>query len=355
MEPIVKNEIRLDIVFKLVKDNWRKFLVVVSIAFALAAVMVLCIPRYYVVSTMLAPEYSDDGSMKGALGNAATFLGVNLSSNSGEAIVPELYPYVIGSTEFLVSLMDVPVESHDGAFKGTYAEYFLTQVKQPWWTKLMAKVKSVFQGRIEPFNNSDPYKVNPFRLTKAEAKLIKSISSSIGCSVEKETGIITLNVEAQDPLIAATMTNVLKERIQDVVTNYRTAKIKEKLSYFTSLSDSAYNSYVMAQKSYAEFYDKHQGVSRQIYKIEIMRLENEMTMSFNMYNSLYQQKLMAEAELLSNTPVFTTLQNATVPVQPTGPKRKIIVLATSFLSALLYLFYLVMRNTYCVSEKKDND
>ena len=151
------------------------------------------------------------------------------------------------------------------------------------------------------------------------------------------------------------MTNILKERIQNVVTDYRTAKLKEKLSYFTNLSDSAYNDYVIAQKCYAEFYDKHQGVSRQAYKVEIMRLENEMTMSFNMYNTLYQQKLMAEAELLSNTPVFTTLQNVTVPVQPTGPKRKIIVLAMSSVSLLLYLFYLVMCNMYAVGEKKEND
>lgn len=350
MEPIIKNEIRIDLVFKLIKDNWKNFLIVGALTFVFTTAIVFCIPRYYVAKAMFAPEYSNTNPMNGALGSAAAFLGVDISSSAGDAIIPEFYPHIIRSTDFLVSLMDVPVENNDGTFKGTYSDYLITQVKIPWWSKLFAKVKRLFVKKTESLNRSDSYRINPFKLTKAENNLLKSLSASISCDVDKETGIITLAVKAQDPLVAATMTNVLKERIQDVVVDYRTAKSKEKLSYFTMLCDSAYNDYELAQREYADYYDKHQGLSRQIYKIEVQRLENEMTQAFAMYNSLNQQRVMAESELLAYTPVFTTLQNVTVPIQPAGPKRKLIVFAMCLVSALLYLSVLVVRNSYCANE-----
>lgn len=57
MEPIVKNEIRLDLVFGLIKKNWKKFVLVMSVTAAVTIALVLCVPRYYVAKVVLAPEY----------------------------------------------------------------------------------------------------------------------------------------------------------------------------------------------------------------------------------------------------------------------------------------------------------
>lgn len=60
-----------------------------------------------------------------------------------------------------------------------------------------------------------------------------------------------------------------------------------------------------------------------------------------MYNSLSQQKLLATAKLQERTPAFTALQNASIPLKPTGPKRMITVLLCSIFSVVAYTFYLV--------------
>ena len=59
-------------------------------------------------------------------------------------------------------------------------------------------------------------------------------------------------------------------------------------------------------------------------------LENEMQLQYNAYSQTATQRLAAEAKVQEETPAFTTLQSATVPVRKAGPHRA--------KSALTYLF-----------------
>lgn len=345
MEPIVKNEIRIDLVYQLIKKKWKKFLAVMSVTSVLVYAIVCCVPRYYVVDVMLAPEYGEQ-SMGGnsSLSAAASMFGVNLGQGGADAIVPEFYPDIVKSTDFLVPVMEAEVVSQDGEFSGTYGEYILKREKYPWWTNLYAKVKGIFVSAPAPYSASGEYKVDPFKLTMAESQLLERVSSSIGCTVDEKTGVITLNVKAQDPLVAATMANKVKDLLQNFMTKYRTEKNKEELKHAIAMCDTAYAGYLEAQQVYADYVDKHQGLSKKAYQVEEERLAGEMQLAFNIYNTLYQQRLLREAEVQRRTPVFTILQNATVPVKPAGPKRLIITMVFTLLSALFYLVKLIIKN-----------
>lgn len=345
MEPILKNEIRLDLILKLVKEKWRTYFLVMFATAVVSSLLVICIPRYYVTSVKLAPEYGEQGGVGGALGGAASLLGVNMGGMFGsDAILPEFYPDIIKSTDFLVPIMYVPVKSQDGQFEGTYVEYLLTQEKYPWWSVALAKVKKLFAEKKEPYNRDGDYKADPYALTASEYDILKNISSAINCSVDEKTGVITLSVRTQDPLVTAIMTDAVKEHLQKFITEYKTEKIGSELMHSARLSDEAYNDYLIAQKKYADFVDKHQNLTREVYKVEQERLASETQMALSIYNSLYQQKLFTEAELQKRTPAFTTLQNATVPVKPAGPKRMITVAVMTLLSAVIYTVLLIVRN-----------
>ena len=353
MEPILKNEIRLDLILKILKDNWKKYIAVMFVTGVISSLLIICVPRYYVVRVMLAPEYGEQNPINGILGSAASFLNLGTGVAGGSsAIVPEFYPDIIKSTDFLVALMSASVESNDREFSGTYAQYIISREKSPWWSVLFAKIKRIFAKKKEPFNTSDDYKVNPFALTSSEYDIINKISSSIGCEVDEKTGVVSISVKAQDPLVAAVMANNVKEELQGVLTRYRTEKIKNELKHSTELCDSAYAGYLRAQEVYAEYVDKHQVLTRQAYKVEEMRLSGEMQMALEIYNALYQQKLYTESELQKRTPAFTSLQNATVPVKPTGPKRMITVLVMTILSFLIYTAILVAVNDSKLRDKE---
>ena len=181
-------------------------------------------------------------------------------------------------------------------------------------------------------------------MTKGESDLLQRISSSINCAVDEKTGVITLSVKAQDPLVAATMANKVKDELQNIMTRYRTNKNKGELKHAISMCDTAYAIYLEAQKAYADYVDKHQGLTRKAFQVEEERLAGEMQNAYSIYNTLYQQRLLRESEVQKRIPAFTILQNATVPVKPAGPKRLIISVVSAFLAAVIYLVKLIIKN-----------
>ena len=66
-----------------------------------------------------------------------------------------------------------------------------------------------------------------------------------------------------------------------------------------------------------------------------------MQLLYNNYTALTTQVQQAQAKLLMQTPAFTTLQNASVPLKPTGPKRMIFALGMTFLAFIILTFYFV--------------
>ena len=341
MEPVIKNEIRLDLVYALIKENWKTFFKITFITSVITILLLFCIPRYYVVAVKMVPEYGESTGAS-ALSSAASMFGINVGAPGVDAIVPEFYPDIVGTTDFLVPIMDANVETQDGEFSGPYAMYLLEHEKSPWWGKMLDMVMSLVSDS-ETYSPSADYKVDPFRLTKAEYDILERISKSIGCNVDDKTGVITLSVKAQDPLVAANMAITVKDELQAFIKKYRTEKNYVELNQSKAMCDSAYVKYVEAQRKYAEFVDKHQVLKKQIYKVEEERLSGEMQLAFNVYNSLCQQKLLNEAELQKRTPVFTVLQNASVPIKPASSHKLIKTAAMAILSALVYLIMLMTR------------
>ena len=68
-----------------------------------------------------------------------------------------------------------------------------------------------------------------------------------------------------------------------------------------------------------------------------------MQLKFNVYTALNTRLEAAQAKVQENTPVFTTLKNATVPVKPAGPKRVIFVAIMLFLATMGTFAYLFKR------------
>ena len=73
-------------------------------------------------------------------------------------------------------------------------------------------------------------------------------------------------------------------------------------------------------------------------------LENEMQLKYNIYSSMNTQKQAALAKIQEKTPAFTTLQSATVPIKPAGPKRMLISLAMTFVAFVVMSVYFLRKN-----------
>jgi LPS O-antigen subunit length determinant protein (WzzB/FepE family) len=100
--------------------------------------------------------------------------------------------------------------------------------------------------------------------------------------------------------------------------------------------------YEKARQRYAEFMDANQDIILQTVRQKQTDLENDMQLQYNAYTQVAAQMLAAEAKVQEQTPAFTTLQSATVPVKKTGPMRSklcLIFLFLAFLATTIWILY----------------
>ena len=319
---------------------------VLPIAFVLAAVYALAIPNFYKCTVKLSPEMSSSRTNSSLLSLASNF-GFNIGKSTGgmgtEALFPTLYPDLVNSTDFKVSLFPVPVTIEGNKKKGiqdrtmSYYEYLENEQKSPWFSAILAapgKLVGWFISlfRQKPSDLEDQEKtVDPFRLTKKQAMIIKAINSKVLCDVDKKTMVITIQVTDQNPVIAATMADTVKTRLQKFITDYRTSKVRVDLEHYKKICEETKARYEVARQKYSEFVDANQYIILQTVRQEQVDLENEMQLQYNAYMQAAQQLVNAEAKVQEETPAFTTLQSATVPVRKAGPSRAKMCLMFVFL------------------------
>ena len=323
----------------------KLFFKVLATTFIVACVYTLSLPNYYQCTVTLSPEMSGSKST-GGLASLASSFGVNLKgamSNNTEALFPTLYPELMNSTIFKTGLFAIPVTIEGDKEAGepdrtmTYYEYLAKEQKTTWWGAAIKGLFSLFKEE-KPLSEE----VDPFRLTKEQARIVKMIDKKIICDVDKKTMVISIDVTDQDPVICATMADSVKVRLQQAITDYRTSKARVDLEYNKKMFAEAKQRYDKATDAYVRFADGNQKIFLQTVRQKQSKLEDEMQLQQSIYQQLAGQVQQAEMKVQEATPAFTTLQNATVPVRKSGPARSKIVLIflfLAFLATTAWVFY----------------
>jgi len=339
---VLRREVRLDLIFKCLISHWRTYIIPLVVTFALTLILVLPIPRYYTVTVMLAPEASSSGGVSGGLGSLASMAGINLSGMaSGDAIIPKFYPDLMESTDFLVPILSVKVKTSNGKFCGAYGEYLTTQCKAAWWQNILGTTMNFLKGENgSNYKMSGKEKVDPYKLTKGQEGVLKKVKGSISCIVDKKTDVITIKTTSQDPLVSTMLADTVLQKLQDFITTYRTKKAKNDLKHYQELLVQASKNYAKMREEYGAYVDANQDVVLASYKVKEEKLENELQIAYNAYSQYKAQVQLAEAKVMERTPVFTTIQNPSVPIRPSGPKRMIItglMLVLCFIGVSVYV------------------
>lgn len=329
-----------------VKKHRKLYYKVLPLTFIVAAILTLSIPNYYNCTVMLAPEMSGVSGKTSSLASLASSFGVNLggAASGADALMPTLYPDLINSVSFKASLFPVKVqreednEESDTLGVMTYYDYLKDGQKAPWWSEGMKALFSIFKTDDEP----ETGKVNPFKLTKEQYQIVQAMEKTVVCDVDKKTMVITINVTDQDPLIAATMADSVQRRLQSFITEYRTSKARVDLDYNRKLFAEAKERYEKARREYADYADSNQKLFLQAGRTRLTDLENEMNLQYRSYSQVAAQLQLAEAKVQEETPAFTELQPASVPLKKTGPKRAqtcLIFLFLAFLGTTAYVLH----------------
>ena len=322
-------------------DNRRLIIKWCIIGAVVGLIVGFSIPKEYTTTVKLSPEVQGaKSSMGGGLSSLASMAGINLNSvSSADAVYPELYPDVVSSVPFTTELFNVPVRDQKGELHTTVYDYLSEYTRSPWWSAIMklpgkaiGGIMSLF-GKEQKEGNSDT--LNTFQLTREQMGVVDALNKRIVCSVDKKTSVITLSVTMQEPLISASLTDTVMHNLQAYITNYRTNKARQDLEYTQMLYNEARMNYHVAQRQYANYMDKNQNIVSYAVRAEQERLQNEMSLSYNLYNQMAQQLQMAKAKVQEQVPVYTVIQPVTVPLRSSNPSKLLIIIGCTFLTGIL--------------------
>ena len=347
MEEKKKYTINFNLIKNTLINKKGLFLKVWAITFILSCIWILPQPRYYTTKVSIVPESKDSKDM-GSIASLASNFGVNLSNGSSDAIYPQLYPDLFKSTEFLVGLLDIQIKTKDGKINTDYYTYMKDLQKKNYlllpFETLQNWIKSIGKKEEKIIPGKNGKRFNPFQLSKETDEVLKKITSNINCTYSRTTEVVTISITDQDPLTCALLADSIKEHLQVFITDYRTKKSKVDYAHYKKLTEEAKANYEKARQKYGSFSDSNSDVVLQSVQSKIDDLENEMQLKYNIYSSMTTRLEAAQAKVQENTPVFTTLTNATVPVKPAGPKRMIFVAVMLFLSTLGTFAYLFKKD-----------
>lgn len=338
MEENKKHIIDVRVVIQKLKEKKETFLKVIPTVFVLSCLYIICIPRTYDTTTVLAPEL-DNPLSGGTLSSIASSFGLDMGEmQSTDAISPMLYPDLMQDNGFVSKFFSIKVKSQDGEIATNYYDYLKHFQKHPWWNAPVNWIRSLFPKPKDTRAGGDGT-IDPYYLSRKDDGLMRLIRKDITMNVDKKTGLISINTRAQDPLIAKTLADSVRMHLQQFITDYRTNKARNDLKYYTKLAADAKHDYERARQLYGSYSDRNMDVVLESYRAKQEDLENDMQLKFNTYTAMQTQLQQAKAKVQERTPAFTVIKGADVPVKATGPKRMLFVLGMTLLAFIMVALY----------------
>ena len=315
-----------------------------GIGLVIGVIVAISIPKQYTVEVTLSPEMGNNKE-GGLSGLAASFLGSGVTMGEGtDALNASLSADIVSSTPFLLELsnMKVPVLGNEEISLSSY----LNEESSPWWGyvigfpgMVIGGVKSLFIENEDESISSDKVSRGTIELSQKEFQKIESLKRKIGASVDKKTSMTTVSVTMQSPKVAAVVADSVVKKLQEYIIDYRTSKSKEDCLYLEKLFKERQQEYYEAQRKYADYMDSHDNIILQSVRTEQERLQNDMSLAYQVYSQVASQLQVARAKVQEEKPVFAVVEPAVVPLKTSGTSRKVYVLAFIFLSVCIAIFW----------------
>ena len=312
------DEIDLIEVLKTVWDG-RKQVIIISFVFALIGVAVaLLSPVIYSSSTTFINSQTESNSPSG-LSGVASLVGINLGGYSGSEIPPTIYPQIGESVEFKRSLLKSTVDKE----KQIKLESFLAdynQIKTP-----------------ESIEN------NKLFISEYEDKLFGLTKDIISISVNQKDAFITISANMPKSEYAANVCINAREILQKTVINNRIKSAEQKLDYTEKQLKSKRIEFEEIQNKLAYFNDSNLNLVTSSIINERKKLEAEFEIINAVMIELSKQVEQRKLQVSEDTPVFSIIKEASMPVRRSSPKRTQMVLIFGFIGLIASSLYILIK------------
>ena len=318
-----ENHDEIDLI-KIAKTIWngKKLIAAISSFFVLIGVVTsLLSPIIYTSSTTFIPSYQE-GSSGSSLSGVASLVGINLGAvSSGNEIPSSMYPQVSESVEF----------------KRLMLEEFIDEKKQIIMKNYLADYYKI-DGNSE-FNNS-----NKSFVSKFEDDLFKIINEILTISVNQKDGFVTISANMPESEYAAYSAINARNILQKIIINNKIKSAKQNLKFSEDQLKSKRIEFNEIQNKLGYFNDSNLNIITSSIINERKRLEAEFQIINAVMVELSKQVEQNKLQVSKDTPVFSIIKEATMPVVRSSPKRTQMVLIFGFVGLILSVFYTAIKS-----------
>ena len=281
------------------------------------------VPEEYEATAKVLPEFSSGLGSMGGLSDLASMAGISLGKNNSEAIRPDLYPSILASMPFLLKLLATPLPTSDGK-KIDLVTYFEEKAKP-------LSAQQVAQGDTL------------IRLSKEQERAMKNVKSRVSAGIDKMSGVLTVEVNMPDPILAAACATFSLDYLKTFVTEYRGGKKTEKVAFLRQQMAEAKEKYRRAEVVLNGYRDRNRNAYTNVAKIEEQRLQNDYLQAQTLYNQLTPQLEAARLQALEDAPVLKVLEPPMIPNWRSSPKRKFYALGFAIFGGLVALLFILFK------------
>ena len=343
-------EDQIDII-ALLKTLWtgKKLIVKTTILFfIIGCVVALLSPVVYTAQTTFIPQVSEDqmSSSKGGLGSLASLAGINLnqgSSTSDSYLSPLLYSKIANSDEFSLKLIEEELINLNGD-KFSIKQYMLSDTNSSF--NLIGFIKKYTIGLFVKNDNELKSKetVNGYNfISQEEFNLVKSFKEKFSIVLNEKEGYIEVIASDNDAFISTQLVKIVTKNLQSRIIELRTNKIKERLEYSKNQYELKQIEFNILQNNVADFKDSNKNISTARFMSELQKLESEYQLQQNILMTLASEFNNNKIKLNKDTPIFSVIDEVSVPNERSEPKRSLIALIYLFLGVVLSTGYLLAK------------
>ncbi len=311
-------------VIEIAKTIWngKKLIVVISSFFVMIGVVsALLSPVIFTSSTTFIPS-SQEGSSASGLSGVASLVGINLNAmSSGGEIPSSMYPQISESVEF----------------KRLILEEFIDEKKQVVLKNYLADYYSV-DNNLE-FNNSNKSFVSEF-----EDDLFEIIKEILTISVDQKDGFVTISANMPESEYAAYAAINARNILQKIIINNKIKSAKQNLEFSEEQLKSKRKEFNEIQNKLGYFNDSNLNIVTSSIINEREKLEAEFQIINAVIVELSKQVEQNKLQVSKDTPVFSIIKEATMPVIRTSPKRTQMVLIYGFIGFILSALFVIIKD-----------
>jgi len=316
------NSDEIDLI-ELLKTVWsgRKQIIIISFVFVLVGVTAaLRSPVVYTSSTTFIHSQTEPSSNSG-LSGVASLVGINLGGiSSGSEIPATMYPQIAEGVQFKRDLLNSYIdEKGQIKLESFLADYYAIE-------------KSVTENSNRLF------------VSEYEDELFNVIDDIISISVNQKDGFVTISAVMPDSEYAANTCINAREILQETVINNKIKSAKQKLEYSEQQLASKRIEFEEIQNKLAYFNDSNLNLVTSSVINEREKLEAEFQIINAVMIELSKQVEQRKLQVSEDTPVFSIVKEASMPVKRSSPKRTQMVLIFGFIGLIASISYTLAKS-----------